>query len=423
MHTSVLLALLPLLALQSLAAPQRGLPLPAILRRQEQAQQVGALDLPPSLNTASPTIDPSIDQSASATVADIDDEFDLGPTAMPTLWEINTVPQTLLAQNQNQNHDQAQPTITPSPTGLSIMDPSEDVMYDSINQPSPTPTPIPAPTEDMALDMTAAITEAAMTSIAAVSTSYADPSSTMSSSATVSTSYMSQSAIPTPTSNSMSGSSISHPSITSFVPSSTTLASINMSTSTSAGAPSMTVKAASSEEPSSSSDSDDEHSNSHPKGKKIRYKHCSDIHGTVTDIRVEPCQGGKGTILDPCQFHAGNNYTITLSYVSPDNSTSPRTNLVARDKSASKDEYFPYPGQSFDACQYTSCPVQNQEVQTYTYEFVTLNNRFDQLTFNMTDGLDGESLMCAYFPITFMPNLAGRSVKRNLPFAGLGARW
>jgi hypothetical protein len=26
--------------------------------------------------------------------------------------------------------------------------------------------------------------------------------------------------------------------------------------------------------------------------------------------------------------------------------------------------------------------------------------RFDQLTFNMTDGVDGDSLMCAYFPVT-----------------------
>jgi len=45
------------------------------------------------------------------------------------------------------------------------------------------------------------------------------------------------------------------------------------------------------------------------KGKKIRYKQCPST-GTVSQIKVTPCEGGKGTILDPCHFHAG-------SYVTP----------------------------------------------------------------------------------------------------------
>jgi hypothetical protein len=40
------------------------------------------------------------------------------------------------------------------------------------------------------------------------------------------------------------------------------------------------------------------------KGKKIRYKQCPSS-GTVSQIKVTPCEGGKGTILDPCHFHAG----------------------------------------------------------------------------------------------------------------------
>jgi len=40
------------------------------------------------------------------------------------------------------------------------------------------------------------------------------------------------------------------------------------------------------------------------KGKKIRYKQCPST-GTVSQIKVTPCEGGKGTILDPCHFHAG----------------------------------------------------------------------------------------------------------------------
>ena len=43
------------------------------------------------------------------------------------------------------------------------------------------------------------------------------------------------------------------------------------------------------------------------------------------------------------------NYTIHLSYVTPDTSSEPRANLIARDRtmSSSDGEYYPYSGQSF----------------------------------------------------------------------------
>ena len=47
------------------------------------------------------------------------------------------------------------------------------------------------------------------------------------------------------------------------------------------------------------------------------------------------------------------NYTITLSYVSPEDSISPRSNLEARDKSSSDGTtHFPYPGQAFVSSKY-----------------------------------------------------------------------
>jgi hypothetical protein len=50
------------------------------------------------------------------------------------------------------------------------------------------------------------------------------------------------------------------------------------------------------------------------KGKKIRYKQCPST-GTVSQIKVTPCEGGKGTILDPCHFHAGSYVTIGATFM------------------------------------------------------------------------------------------------------------
>ena len=67
-----------------------------------------------------------------------------------------------------------------------------------------------------------------------------------------------------------------------------------------------------------------------------------------------------------------------------------------------------------DACAYTDCPIPANVTNQYTYEFVTLNDvchslskltsltgqRFDQLTFNITNGFEGPSMFCSYFPVT-----------------------
>ena len=50
------------------------------------------------------------------------------------------------------------------------------------------------------------------------------------------------------------------------------------------------------------------------KGKKIRYKQCPST-GTVSQIKVTPCEGAKGTILDPCHFHAGSYVALCFTHV------------------------------------------------------------------------------------------------------------
>ncbi|WVW79118.1 hypothetical protein I302_101083 [Kwoniella bestiolae CBS 10118] len=433
MHTSTLFALLPLLAaLPAMSLPhyqghiEQKFPLPALLRRQEPATGAGALELPPSLNNL--PLDPSA--SLSLSIAD-----DPQPTAMstPSIWQINTVPQTLLAQPQAE----ALPTdtlasvptagVTAGGTGdMYIQDTSEeDLSANDISTPTPTGMVTVEYQGDSLLEATS-ISVAGMdiTAAAAAITSMAGVISSGVASGTI-TSF---SAVAMSTSTSTGTSAMASTSVgsTSAAPSAIST-SISTASSTAVAAAEITstdsldaaAASASSSASTTASQAEDK-----DQGKKIRYKHCAETKGTVTEIKVNPCEGGKGTILDPCHFQAGKNYTITLTYVSPEDSSSPRANLVARDKTMSDgQQHFTYPGQAFDACQYTTCPIKNQETKSYTYEFATMNNRFDQLTFNMTNGLDGDSLMCAYFPVTFMPTLAGRSVKRNMPFGGLGARW
>ncbi|WVQ94783.1 hypothetical protein IAU59_001865 [Kwoniella sp. CBS 9459] len=470
MHASALLALLPLLALSASAAPPKR-PFPYLLARQ------GALDLPPSLSSAtsgaSAIDDPNPNYSTAGADSSLDTGMDEGEGGSgPTAWAIDTVPLSMyaspppppslptLAPTATASPDIAsvakgEPPMTMSVTGSGpdaplITASALTPVGDSINYPTAEPSDSLAAPSAAALGSTGAATgvglaAAAITSLAgimaspplsaatplqsvnldvtAITTSTLDSASaSVSASASTSTwaaesesdGVLSATATPTPTEGdySYSVASTETQSATPMVAAAatadqTTCISISTSTSTLSQAP-LSTETGTKEE----------------KLKKIRYKHCAETSGTVTEITVSPCEGGKGTINDPCHFHSGSNYTITLSYVSPSEASAPRANLIARDRSISNgSEYFPYPGQSFDACQYTTCPVPAQASDTYTYTFETLNTRFDQLTFNMTNGLDGQSLMCAYFPVTFMPSVERRSMFRRLPFAGLGARW
>ncbi|WWC91417.1 uncharacterized protein L201_006363 [Kwoniella dendrophila CBS 6074] len=453
MYTSALLPLLPLLALPLTSglphqtSNSNKLPLPALLRRQ------GLLDLPPSLNTISVTNDPSTIPTSTATIEDdnmvsiINSQPTPKPSAIPSLWQINTVPQTLIAQNQNQGSN---PKSTDKANIQEIDEGNiddgmiaENVSDNNVESASPIPTmsitmaeypgdsllqPTSVSMVGVNMDITAAaITAAAITGdptvpITAEAAAITGNPTLAITEAALNTGSITGSSITSGPTITSSPTSIFSGTITNWSASATTSSTpAQTSTSTNdsinaAGMPTST---------STSSASTPTETDSTKKGKKIRYKHCSETKGTITEIKIEPCEGGKGTILDPCHFQSGKNYTISLSYVSPQDSVSPRSNLLARDKTISdgQEEYFTYPGQAFDACQYTTCPIKKDETQIYTYNFQTLNNRFDQLTFNMTNGLDGDSLMCAYFPITFMPSMAGRSVKRNIPFGGLGSRW
>ncbi|WWC97756.1 hypothetical protein V866_004642 [Kwoniella sp. B9012] len=435
MHTSTLLSLLPLLAgigsSPAMALPhhqqQPKLPLPALLRRQAQGQ--GALDLPPSLNMPTASLSSSITDDIQPTPVPVD---------LPSLWQINTIPQTLLAQAQPQEEsvtsspaasvtssgdlyvqDAEDSEVTPTPTAVNMA--TVEYQGDSLLQPTSISMAMAGMDMNMSTNtntnMDMDITAAAAAAITSMVGNL--PSGINGNSGTITSFASSTSTVSSPTTSS-AGTGASMTSMVSTTSSSSAIVSATATVAEAAGITSTSTSTSTSIDTSptpSTSASDD-------KSKKIRYKHCSDTKGTVTEIKVNPCEGGKGTILDPCHFQAGKNYTITLTYVSPEDSTSPRANLVARDKTMSDgQQHFTYPGQSFDACQYTSCPITIQETKSYTYEFVTTNNRFDQLTFNMTNGLDGDSLMCAYFPVTFMPSLAGRSMGRNVPFGGLGARW
>ena len=214
----------------------------------------------------------------------------------------------------------------------------------------------------------------ALSSSTAVSASAAVDIDNVSSSSSVSTRMVSSSA----SMRTSSAASRQDPATTSATSASAsaTSTSISMARSTSltpSASSSSSSPSASAADLSAESIEQDQPSSSAAKSRKIRYKECQST-GTVTEITITPCQGGKGTIDDPCEFHAGSyvmpflyvsnsgpggglslivvgnrNYTIDLTYVTPAASSSPRANLSARDRtmSGSGGEYYPYSGQSF----------------------------------------------------------------------------
>ncbi|WWD20977.1 hypothetical protein CI109_105457 [Kwoniella shandongensis] len=482
MHATALLALLPLLA-TTLAAPRRPMPflharaasvhtldLPPALASTSTAAMAGATKMDfVSPSTITPTQTPTSGGTTLA-LSNVTPAQDQGQGQ--GIWAIDTIPLSLI-DNVLSDVGVTTPTPTPTPTPMasptqqeyqaadavdgvlatttvwmsnptsfptgSIIPPGDSLDLPSLTTsdtaweevtasegewsiPTSTAGPSPSltafdtvlPTGGVTATATATATASSGSGAGGVSTTtvwWTPPptASPTSAETTAQDGWQTIAAIPSPTSSTSSAVS------TTEFRSVTSSASTSISTSTATAT--ATAEALSTP---SSSPGDNDSAVKEKKEKKIRYKHCADTLGTVTEITVLPCEGGKGTINDPCHFHAGNNYTITLTYVSPLNATQPRSNLSARDRTSSEgSERFPYPGQSFDGCKYTTCPIVAQESSTFTYEFVTVNERFDQLTFNMTDGLEGESLMCAFFPVTFMPSVTGRSLLPRLPFAGL----
>ncbi|OCF34137.1 hypothetical protein I316_04086 [Kwoniella heveanensis BCC8398] len=403
MHASALLALLPLLALSTSAAPPKR-PLPYLLARQ------GALDLPPSLSSATSSLDPDYSASQYSSSLNLNSDSDggyqitAGPGAGPTAWAIDTVPLSMYA-----SPPPSLPTLAPTAPASgpvskadSFADPT--LMGDSLMAPttalSVSDSAENIPTGAVAASGTgagAAVAAAAITSLAGIMISAPTITVIATAPATALASITEMATgIPTATATGTESAEADITAIATSVVTATngalatptegdySVASTESPMSTSDSAiDSPTVAAADQTSSSTTSqtaptetglgDGDDLQKNK-DKVKKIRYKHCADTSGTVTEVSVSPCEGGKGTINDPCHFHAGSNYTITLTYVSPSEASAPRANLIARDRSISNgSEYFPYPGQSFDACQYTTCPVPAQTSDTYTYTFETLN--------------------------------------------------
>lgn len=167
----------------------------------------------------------------------------------------------------------------------------------------PEPAELPAPSE-----APSAWSESASSSPTSVWSEIPGPTST---DAAAGAMQAGSSATPTPTSASYS--------YTSFTPAMTSTTSWSAlgttTTSTSASAAptaSAGVKAAADDEGQDQGDDQDgsegagggEVEHKDRKAKKIRYKQCPST-GTVSEIKVTPCEGGKGTIIDPCHFHAG----------------------------------------------------------------------------------------------------------------------
>ncbi|KAH8918705.1 hypothetical protein BT69DRAFT_1353702 [Atractiella rhizophila] len=136
----------------------------------------------------------------------------------------------------------------------------------------------------------------------------------------------------------------------------------------------------------------------------------ADILGRVHHVSVSPCRrvaerGLENMALeDPCVFLAGETYNIRVSFTTKRRLKkrdgpkrgwgNPRFSLVARDDTKFPPVHYPYPGQSFDACNYIDCPLEKEETATLSYEFRTLQPAFNHLSLNVTDGLDGPSVLC-----------------------------
>ncbi|KAI5477941.1 hypothetical protein MNV49_005730 [Pseudohyphozyma bogoriensis] len=65
---------------------------------------------------------------------------------------------------------------------------------------------------------------------------------------------------------------------------------------------------------------------------------------------------------------------------------------------------YPYSGQTFGGCAYTSCPVLAGVPTVYEYELVTLESPFNFLMINLTQSFDGPSILCTGFYAQYLPS-------------------
>ncbi|KAL8277684.1 hypothetical protein RQP46_009957 [Phenoliferia psychrophenolica] len=93
-------------------------------------------------------------------------------------------------------------------------------------------------------------------------------------------------------------------------------------------------------------------------------------NGTVNSVSVFPCE--RASPDEPCRFRFGANYTISVNFTSAISTTRPRSTVLARDDTVVPSLRYPYSGQSFDGCTYTSCPIVANISQVYTYTMNTL---------------------------------------------------
>ncbi|PLW11576.1 hypothetical protein PCANC_17428 [Puccinia coronata f. sp. avenae] len=121
------------------------------------------------------------------------------------------------------------------------------------------------------------------------------------------------------------------------------------------------------------------------------------VHGQVSTMTITPCQRAESS--DQCVFVEGRNYTIQFIFETSLESDHPRSSVVASDCEGT----YAYSGQSFSGCNYTTCPIHANQRSAYTYHFHTLKSSFNYLTFNLTQSIDGPSILCAGARITFEP--------------------
>ncbi|WAQ91455.1 hypothetical protein PtA15_14A339 [Puccinia triticina] len=131
----------------------------------------------------------------------------------------------------------------------------------------------------------------------------------------------------------------------------------------------------------------------------VRFTDCPapdyKVYGSVESMTITPCQ--RASPDDPCTFVKGSNYTIQFVFETSLSSDHPRSSVVALDA----DGAYAYSGQSFDACNYASCPIHSNRRSAYTYHFHTLASSFCHLSFNLTESVGGRSMFCAGTPVTF----------------------
>ncbi|KAL7421382.1 hypothetical protein Q5752_004267 [Cryptotrichosporon argae] len=119
----------------------------------------------------------------------------------------------------------------------------------------------------------------------------------------------------------------------------------------------------------------------------------------IYSATVGPCARSASN-PDVCVLERGSNYTLSITWTPEYEVESPRAGAAGFDDGRE----FAYPGQTFDACAYTTCPLRPQSIFTYTYPFHVFRALdFDKLLVNVTDGVFGPSVLCVEVPVELAP--------------------